>query len=275
WSPRLTGNDDGNAPQLFVLSAETTEQLYELAANHEAFLGRIANGQSGQHTGPRPSPRDVALTLQHGRKHCDIRLAITAPTLAVFQEVLADFIDRTPASPTAHGQSAAAAWWFGDVTNKASHDDNANPLPLDQFAAAWVTGQARLEQPTHQWNRVPLPGYVFKRRRYWVEEQTTQEARPQSESLETPPPVARPYAIASPFTDGPGAPLISTDPTVNGKHHAPGTKNGQAADPAPVAPMPGIARRQLAPADILALVQKGELQAGQARELLQKIAQSV
>ncbi|MCQ4298179.1 type I polyketide synthase [Pseudomonas stutzeri] len=144
--------------QVFVFSARGAGQLRgylqrfvehlerERALASEPFAERL--GREGFTT------RDVARTLSEGRQRFDeVRLAVVAANFDELRQLLGQWLLEPPGTD---GRALLA----GATASVACREQ----------AQAWLdarTGEA-LPAGGEPWRKVPLPGYEFLRRRYWV-----------------------------------------------------------------------------------------------------------
>jgi len=138
-APPAAARAKSAGPWLFPLSARSPAALAvaatRLALHLEAQSAKIADGEL--------ELGDVAFTLQRGRRHFSQRRAIVAASL---EELLAALRDGTEP---------------GD----ASLGDSQLHLTARRFAAGETLGDAALQRG----RRLPLPGYPFERKRYFIE----------------------------------------------------------------------------------------------------------
>jgi acyl transferase domain-containing protein len=180
-------------PQLFVVSARDDKALRRGAEAVRNAL--VANWSSRLHASTVPagiapnggamSPANVAYTLQIGRASLESRSAFFARTpggvLRGLEQIakgmtgpgeLADDVEAdqqaVPPSPTATGIDEAASWRL--------------------IARRWLAGEHIDWQDAHRGRprlRVPLPGYPFDHRRFWVEPNIPAESQPPDMSTDT------------------------------------------------------------------------------------------
>ncbi|WP_160174864.1 SDR family NAD(P)-dependent oxidoreductase [Azospirillum argentinense] len=142
--PAATAEPAAEGGHVFVLSARTAGQLRAVAARLAAWLRRRAG------EGRMPALGDVAYTLQTGREAMKARLAVLADGVDDLLARLDAYLDGTAADGTViTGDSAASGG----------------------LAGRWVRGETVDWAALHRGKgrrRVPLPGYPFDRRRYWI-----------------------------------------------------------------------------------------------------------
>ncbi|MGP3976825.1 SDR family NAD(P)-dependent oxidoreductase [Streptomyces sp. 8N114] len=164
-------------PALFVLSAQSEEQLAEQARRLRTRLTEL----------PADALADVAWTLQVGRMALDERLAFAATTPADARARLESFLagtDAANAEETARGP--AAAWVRGTVGPGRQAPTAAGEAALRSAVSAW-TGHGEYDELLRLWahgatvhwedlspggppaRRVSLPGYPFARDRCWFD----------------------------------------------------------------------------------------------------------
>jgi thioester reductase-like protein len=145
--------EDPAEPEIVILSARSEERLRELA-------GRIAGHLRATE---RPGLRDIARTLQVGRPAMEVRLALVAASPSSAAELLDGYL-RGERDHVLLGTAAGS----GDPTELIERYRRGD---LDGAARAWVEG-ATPEWPALNGGprrRLPLPGYPFERRRFWIE----------------------------------------------------------------------------------------------------------
>ena len=159
--------DDPAEPEIVVLSARSAERLRELAERVAGYLRAT----------DQPGLRDTARTLQVGRPAMEARLACVASTPSDAADALGAYLrgdgDRVAvgtASGTGDASALNARFRSGDLAGAArAWVDGAMP-----DWAALNGGPCR---------RLPLPGYPFERRRFWVDE-PARRAQPVTEDPE-------------------------------------------------------------------------------------------
>lgn len=181
-APAIT--DLAEDPKLFVVSARDDRALRRgaeavrdaLAASWSSHSPAVSAG--GAPDAGAPSPADVAYTLQTGRASLESRSAFVARTrggvlrgleqiakgMTGPGELAADAEaeqQAVPSSPPGTGIDEAASW--------------------ELIARRWLAGEHIDWHDAHRGRprlRVPLPGYPFDRRRFWVEPNVPEESRP-------------------------------------------------------------------------------------------------
>jgi acyl transferase domain-containing protein len=184
--------------QLFVVSARDDKALRRaaeavcnaLAANWSSCLCTSAVPAGTAPDGGAVSPANVAYTLQIGRASLQSRSAFLARTpggvLRGLEQIaqgmtgpgeLADDVEAdqqaVPPSPAATGIAATGI-------------DEAASWRL--IARRWLAGEHIDWQDAHRGRprlRVPLPGYPFDHRRFWVEPDISEESQPPDMSTDT------------------------------------------------------------------------------------------
>ena len=143
-------------PRLFIFSSQSQGQLTDTLATILARFNRELRpdgllGKEGF------CAEDVANTLRFGRRHFPSRLAILASTLKDLTSALDKYLTRTAVRPA-------------EATDRVifSCVENAQAADLAEQARAWVRGEVLAGPVAMGWRRVPLPGYTFLKRRYWV-----------------------------------------------------------------------------------------------------------
>jgi amino acid adenylation domain-containing protein len=148
--PRAQTVAEDQVPVLVPLSADTPEQLRELAQRLRDHLA----GASGS----VPRLRDVGHTLQVGRMALKHRLVILASSVEQLSVALGQFLAGSRAEGVHAGQAAEPV--KGPDASPADDD-------LDRLARDWVAGRRELQRLA-QAQRIPLPGYPFARTRHWI-----------------------------------------------------------------------------------------------------------
>ena len=181
------------APEPAAFVAEAAPQLLALSAKSRYALEE-ATTQLGQHLRANPKLRlaDVAFTLQTGRRAFEHRRFLIARDTAEAAKLLLRrdprgvFTSPLPGKPTVEGADAA-------------HAQSQNGDALNALGWQWLNGGTIDFEPLHQNDqaqRVSLPGYVFERKRYWIEPQRLAAPAPAS----VVPPAPLPTEIAAPLS---------------------------------------------------------------------------
>ncbi|MGV9267536.1 thioester reductase domain-containing protein [Kitasatospora sp. NPDC003701] len=155
-----------DGPELLPLSARTPERL-------RAYANRIAEHLRADRPGRF---RHTARTLQAGRQPFEARLALVAASAAEAVEQLDAYLAGGSAGARVLTGTAGPARDAGALTERYRAGD------LHGAAELWVAGA------TPDWTevnggperRVPLPGYPFERKRFWIEEPPVHETPPPS-----------------------------------------------------------------------------------------------
>ncbi|MGD0831529.1 MAG: beta-ketoacyl synthase N-terminal-like domain-containing protein [Terracidiphilus sp.] len=148
---------------IYPLSARSEEQLRMLALRLADFLEES-----------EVEMRDIAYTLQVGRKSFDHRIAIVASTKEYLREKLMSFASVGDAEGVLKGQAKNERGLTGLLDSKEKEElarilsQRRDPHGL---ATLWVHGlladwQARLDQTSAR--KVSIPTYPFVGKRYWV-----------------------------------------------------------------------------------------------------------
>ncbi|WP_432804134.1 SDR family NAD(P)-dependent oxidoreductase [Azospirillum argentinense] len=169
-APPAPPTAQGPADQLIVLSARTADRLKAGAARLLAFLA----------TEPEAAAiglRDLAFTLQRGRRAFAHRLALRAASVAE----LVSKLERYAAGATTFDgcwEGVAGTGGLGALIADEREDADALVAQwlargrLDRVARAWVDGMAvdwtRLHAGTSP-RRVSLPTYPFAEERHWID----------------------------------------------------------------------------------------------------------
>lgn len=129
------------------------------------------------------APEEVAATLLHGRRWLSHRCAVVAQTFPELRDRLAWLLDNLDdaggdSEPTI---AADGAIFIGEVESPALHGEalDGKTTTPEGMAKAWVEG--RLEQVTGapaQLRKVPLPGYAFDKRSFWITDLSNDRQEP-------------------------------------------------------------------------------------------------
>jgi acyl transferase domain-containing protein/enoyl-CoA hydratase/carnithine racemase/acyl carrier protein len=157
-----------NGRIVFPLSARTTEQLREQAANLLDFVTRH---------GRALDPLDVAYTLQAGRDAMDERLGILAASLDELAARLRTWLAGGHGDGILHGRASEGR----EATSLLRRDADMRETVVDRLVGQrqltklvdlWIKGLDigwhRLYGDTRP-RRIPLPGYPFAKGRYWID----------------------------------------------------------------------------------------------------------
>ncbi|MGK3980503.1 amino acid adenylation domain-containing protein [Sorangium sp. So ce118] len=206
YGPRRPGAPAGPAgPRVFVLSAETAEQLDTHARALADHLRDLQRGSQPPGAAP-PAATDVAYTLLVGRRAMDERLAIVASDLDELEARLRDHLAGRRGQDGEHvfrGRSGARA--------EAAPPPGAPPAAL---ARAWVHGAPVAFQDLHgpgPRRRVPLPTYPFACPSHWL----ARPPQPAGAATAAELPAAEPAPQRRAAEDAPAAPSAPTaDPAL-------------------------------------------------------------
>ncbi|MEX3605215.1 MAG: amino acid adenylation domain-containing protein [Burkholderia sp.] len=154
-----------NAAQLIVLSARTQERLRAVARQ---VLDHLDSSES------LPSLRDLAYTLQVGRRSMTHRLAFVAEDMSGLRRQLSDHLAGRKLGHEGDCDRGHA------LLQAFEHDDDSARLfaqwaaagKLDKLATLWVQGLSldwALLHGTQRLRRVSLPTYPFERTCHWLE----------------------------------------------------------------------------------------------------------
>ncbi|XSG83274.1 MAG: SDR family NAD(P)-dependent oxidoreductase [Methyloligella sp. ZOD6] len=134
------------------------------------------------------APEEVAATLFSGRRWLTHRCAVVASSFPDLRDQLAwllDNLDETGAQ-LQQSQAAERRAFIGEVENVAKQDEARDwDLRPEEKARAWVEGRlAQIAETPDVFRKVPLPGYTFDKRSFWIAELPAAE-KPQTETAET------------------------------------------------------------------------------------------
>ncbi|MGZ8250261.1 MAG: beta-ketoacyl synthase N-terminal-like domain-containing protein, partial [Methylomagnum sp.] len=178
-------------PALIVLSAPSPERLRAAAVNLRDYLER-ADAQP-------PSLRDVAFTLQVGRKPMAYRAALIAGSLPQLRERLGEFLEI--------GADGLYVFAGQAETSEGGFDSQPERGELARLASRWVKGSRIDWQSLYSGDtprRVALPVIQFHGERYWLTDGDleSRSARPAPPAPLVPEPAAQiappPEAIPAP-----------------------------------------------------------------------------
>ncbi|MBV9495105.1 MAG: SDR family NAD(P)-dependent oxidoreductase, partial [Acidobacteria bacterium] len=149
---------------IFPLSARSEESLREAAARLARFLERNA-----------VDLRDVAHTLQHGRKSFEHRAAIVAATNSELIEKLTAFVEGRKHQDVVTAQAKGTEGVMRFLNRRQKQEfirmvsSDGDPRPI---AGMWVEGLLEdwQGQPADGGKKISLPTYAFADRRHWVSE---------------------------------------------------------------------------------------------------------
>ncbi|MGW8956313.1 SDR family NAD(P)-dependent oxidoreductase [Paenibacillus sp. NPDC055715] len=152
-----------NAPQLFMLSAKSKDRLEQYLIDMYSYL-------SG--TGRSHALKDIAFTLQTGRKMLEERIAV----IACHTEELIEKLGAIVRGDTQgiHVFRGRASGRQEPVQNPESFvkDASSEMARLERLAVLWIQGMKfdwHQLMRQHGCRRVPLPTYPFERKRYWLD----------------------------------------------------------------------------------------------------------
>jgi len=167
------------APQLIVLSAKTRYALEEATAQ----LGQYLKAH------PQLSLADVAFTSQMGRRAFEHRRIVIAKDTAEAAKLLlrrdrqALHTSPLPGKPAEPAPAEISTNKLAALGWKWLHGETVN------FAALHEGTPAR---------RISLPGYVFEKKRFWIEPDRSTPSAPVAVPAATPQPAATPAAVEEP-----------------------------------------------------------------------------
>ncbi|HVU22667.1 MAG TPA: SDR family NAD(P)-dependent oxidoreductase [Opitutus sp.] len=153
-------------PRVFVLSARHAERLTEIARKLRDFLRRLD-------VADRPTPGEIAFTLQTGREAMEERLGFVATTFEELLEKLDALADgRGAVAGVQRGRvSRRAKEAATDGSHAAAGGESGRAAPAEVIAH-WVHGAEidwRARWTDAPPRRVRLPSYPFARNRYWFD----------------------------------------------------------------------------------------------------------
>jgi acyl transferase domain-containing protein/acyl-CoA synthetase (AMP-forming)/AMP-acid ligase II/tryptophanase/acyl carrier protein len=167
-----TPADDVPGAELIVLSARSEEQLLAYAAKLERFIARDLAGDDGLR---RARLRDIAYTLQVGRKPLEVRLALLVSSKQELRERLSSFVSggKTPDTLVTGDirQNRALATLFHARETEPlvrSVADSGDLLRLGQLWAGGVFHAFGELGERRKGRRISLPTYPFARQRHWI-----------------------------------------------------------------------------------------------------------
>ena len=160
-APALAARPANHGPQILILSAKTRTAL-------DAATERLAAHLESH---PHLDLRDVAFTLQTGRRPFDFRRFLICDTVA---EAIALLHNSDPARLFTRGGRLPAE----DTPQLAAGRRWLMALPVD-----WLS-----LHPGTQPRRIPLPSYPFERQRYWIEPPHRKLTAPSAATVTAPDP---------------------------------------------------------------------------------------
>ncbi len=146
-------------PQIILLSAKNKERLTAYAKKLAVFLEKDESAKNCL-------LRDIAYTLQTGRRVMEERLAVVVSGLEELREKLMQYVQGRQNIDNLHQGNIRTA-----PSEKVCF---AHPAATD-VAQMWVSGSPVDWRQLHsdpKPRRIPLPGYPFAKERYWLSEQT-------------------------------------------------------------------------------------------------------
>ena len=164
---RANGNPSSDTPALIVLSARNADRLKRAAQNLADFLAKSSNAET-----PLSS---IAYTLQVGREALEERIAFVATSradlISKFGRIGHGNWEEFSRGRVKRERIQIAAEADGTMTDPAAAEAVGH-RDLESLARLWVDGVTigwrDLWTRNGAVQRVSLPGYPFKRDRYWV-----------------------------------------------------------------------------------------------------------
>lgn len=162
-------------PLFFVLSAKSQPQLDDKARQlYDFIVRRIA--QEADNATSELSVTDIAYTLQTGREHMPLRLAILARTKTELAQKLGRFIDHSAQADDIWYENTAGSQPVMQIFNsdpnllKVLEQYIQDTPSLSHIARLWVKGlnfDLNLLYQGKTAKIVSLPGYAFEKNSYW------------------------------------------------------------------------------------------------------------
>ncbi|XXY46421.1 amino acid adenylation domain-containing protein [Sorangium sp. So ce269] len=168
------GETEVSAPQVFVLSARTRDQLVAYAASFAAKIRALraaaSQGESGRLLG------DIAYTTQAGRTPMAERLAIVTASLDDLEAKLSSFVSGQMDVGDLYCSNAADRGRYDALLSGEEGAELVRVLlrnqSLSKLAHLWVSGAAvpwtLLERPRRP-RKLALPTYPFERTTCWIQ----------------------------------------------------------------------------------------------------------
>ena len=156
---------DVREEQLIVLSAKNRERLVSSAARLGAFLEKEKDSLS---------LADVAFTLQTGREPMEERIAFAAMTIEEVSRKLKRYCENTDTRDQGFYAGRARKNRIPSLSSADKEEIGNGAKDIDnlhKLASAWTGGKEidwKLIRGNSDCRRIPLPGYPFERKRYWI-----------------------------------------------------------------------------------------------------------
>jgi polyketide synthase PksL len=168
--------------QLFLFSSRSHQQLTSWIKEFVLFLGEevIYSNESSTEVLGRESytTKDVAMTLMNGRKSLPVRLAVQADSFKELIEKLNQYLSicENDDPINKHSELRLLDLFYMDTSKDESEvikNSEDIQMSIGESGRDWLIGVSEhvKDISSNNWRKVPLPGYVFLRNRYWVKEE--------------------------------------------------------------------------------------------------------
>ena len=163
--PAAEDTPRAGVPRFLPLSGKTGQALKDLACRYLSWLDeRIAEASSDGVTGEALA--DMAWTASVGRSHFTYRKGIVFNDAASLREGL-EALAQTDATALTPVEPSGAYRASGDGPEAEDRDASAEAAAQAYEAGETVTFAELFAGENRR--RIPLPGYPFQRRRYWID----------------------------------------------------------------------------------------------------------
>ncbi len=167
--------------QIIPLSARSKAELKQYAERLLDFLKKQGNQQDENSQTSVSCLADIAFTLQNSRTSLPDRLALVVTSIPELVNKLVDYTRSKEDSTAVFNNRVEKGTQLEDITAGKAGEVFLNALlqerDLSKLARFWTMGLKIDWQKLHpdkNRKRVPLPGYPFNRKRYWIEEEDSQ-----------------------------------------------------------------------------------------------------
>lgn len=156
-------------PPARTTTADDLPALVLLSARKESSLLGLVNELRNSLATEPVRLHDLAYTLQTGRMALDFGCALVVNTIQELEQRLTQILNGSTPAASRWGKRSANA--KQEITAAGDLSQLIAKRDWIRLADAWMSGEdidwERLYLP-HELKRIPLPGYVFDKSRYWV-----------------------------------------------------------------------------------------------------------